>query len=129
MTCTTSTRTNYATGTVTTFLADKGLTSKRPETGTGRIGSYFSTVSTISVPIPSSHFPLRWGWYSVPRARRPEHVTLPSRRSRIGGTRYYQSLLDSGRFENRAALARYRGVSWAKVTQVLRRHLACLCQP
>src|SRR5947208_13244124 len=93
------------------------------------IQSTFSTVSTISVPIPSSHFPLRWGWYSVPRARRPEHVTLPSRRSRIGGTRYYQSLLDSGRFENRAALARYRGVSWAKVTHVLRRLLACLCQP
>jgi hypothetical protein len=34
--------------------------------------------------------------------------------------RYYQSLLDSGRFENRAALARYLGVSRARVTQVLR---------
>ena len=104
-------------------LRQNGLKLERGES------ALFSTVSTISVPIPSSHFPLRWGWYSVPRARRAEHVTLPSRRSRIGGTRYYQSLLDSGRFENRAALARYRGVSWAKVTQVLRRLLACLCQP
>jgi hypothetical protein len=33
----------------------------------------------------------------------------------------YQSLLDSGRFENRAALARYLGVSHARVTQVLNR--------
>jgi hypothetical protein len=35
--------------------------------------------------------------------------------------RYYQSLLDSGKFENRAALARFLGVSRARVTQVLRR--------
>jgi hypothetical protein len=34
---------------------------------------------------------------------------------------YYQSLLDSGRFENRAALARHLGVSRARVTQVPRR--------
>ena len=34
--------------------------------------------------------------------------------------RYYQSLLDSGQFENRAALARYLGVSRANVTQVLK---------
>ena len=35
--------------------------------------------------------------------------------------RYYQSLLDSGNFENRAALACYLGVSRARVTQVLKR--------
>jgi hypothetical protein len=35
--------------------------------------------------------------------------------------RYYQSLLDSGHFESRAALARYLGVSRARVTQVLKR--------
>jgi hypothetical protein len=34
---------------------------------------------------------------------------------------YYQSLLDSGQFENRAGLARCLGVSRARVTQVLRR--------
>jgi Mn-dependent DtxR family transcriptional regulator len=33
----------------------------------------------------------------------------------------YQSLLNSGQFENRAALARYLGVSRSRVTQVLRR--------
>lgn len=35
--------------------------------------------------------------------------------------RHYQALLDTGRFENRAALARHLGVSRARVTQVLRR--------
>ena len=35
--------------------------------------------------------------------------------------RYYQSLLDSGKFESQAALARYLGVSRARVTQVLKR--------
>ena len=34
---------------------------------------------------------------------------------------YYQSLLDSGKFESRAALARFLGVSRARVTQVLNR--------
>jgi hypothetical protein len=34
---------------------------------------------------------------------------------------YYKSLLDSGQFEDRAALARHLGVSRARVTQVLRR--------
>jgi|HubBroStandDraft_6_1064221.scaffolds.fasta_scaffold2668304_2 hypothetical protein len=32
--------------------------------------------------------------------------------------RYYQLLLNSGQFENRAALARYLGISRARVTQV-----------
>ena len=35
--------------------------------------------------------------------------------------RYCQSLLDSGKFENRAALARHFGVSRARVTQALNR--------
>ncbi|MFN4261608.1 MAG: hypothetical protein ACK4RK_20175 [Gemmataceae bacterium] len=35
--------------------------------------------------------------------------------------RHYQALLDSGKFENRAALARHLGVSRARVTQVLGR--------
>lgn len=35
--------------------------------------------------------------------------------------RHYLALLDSGKFENRAALARHLGVSRARVTQVLRR--------
>lgn len=35
--------------------------------------------------------------------------------------RHYQSLLDTGKFESRAALARHLGVSRARVTQVLKR--------
>jgi len=35
--------------------------------------------------------------------------------------RQYQALLDTGRFEDRATLARHLGVSRARVTQVLRR--------
>ncbi len=35
--------------------------------------------------------------------------------------RSYQSLMDSGKFASRAALARYLGVSRARVTQVLNR--------
>ncbi len=35
--------------------------------------------------------------------------------------RYYQLMLDSGKFKSPAALARYLGVSRARVTQVLRR--------
>ncbi|MGZ3336117.1 MAG: hypothetical protein ACXWOV_13430 [Isosphaeraceae bacterium] len=34
---------------------------------------------------------------------------------------HYKARLDSGRFENRAALARHLGVSRARVMQVLRR--------
>ncbi len=43
------------------------------------------------------------------------------RRDPLKLARYYQSLLDSGTFENRAALAHYLGVSRARLTQVLRR--------
>ena len=68
-----------------------------------------------------------WNGSSEPEPK--DSATPKEPRDPLKLARYYQSLLDSGRFENRAALARYRGVSWAKVTQVLRRLLACLCQP
>jgi hypothetical protein len=50
-------------------------------------------------------------------------VPAPPRESRdpFKLARYYQSPLDSGQFESRAALARYLGVSRARVPQVLRR--------
>jgi hypothetical protein len=48
-------------------------------------------------------------------------VTPKEPRNPFKLARYYQSLLDSGQFENRAALARFFGVSRARVTQVLRR--------
>jgi hypothetical protein len=52
----------------------------------------------------------------------PEPKPAPKeRRDPIQLARYYQSLLDSGKFESRAALARYLCVSRARVTQVLRR--------
>jgi hypothetical protein len=43
------------------------------------------------------------------------------RRDPLNIARYYLSLMDSGSFESRAALARYLGVSRARVTQVLNR--------
>ena len=48
-------------------------------------------------------------------------ATPKERRDPLKLARHYQSLLDTGKFENRAALARYLGVSRARVTQVLRR--------
>jgi hypothetical protein len=47
-------------------------------------------------------------------------ATAKELRNPLKLARYHQSLLDSGRFENRAALARYLGGSRARVTQVLR---------
>ena len=46
---------------------------------------------------------------------------MSPRRDGFKLARYYQSLLDSGKFENRAGLARFLGVSRARVTQVLNR--------
>lgn len=51
-------------------------------------------------------------------------ATVKTPKSRPDGlqlARYYQSLMESGTFENRAALARFLGVSRARVTQVLNR--------
>ena len=60
-------------------------------------------------------------WNGFSEAR-PEPKPAPKeRRDPLKLARYYQSLLDSGKFESRAALARYLDVSRARVTQVLRR--------
>jgi hypothetical protein len=60
-----------------------------------------------------------WG---SPSSTEPRAASVPKpRRDPLHLARYYQSLLDSGKFESRAALARYLGVSRARVTQVLRR--------
>lgn len=45
----------------------------------------------------------------------------PPRGNPLALARFYQALLDSGKVESRAALARHLGVSRARVTQVLRR--------
>jgi len=60
--------------------------------------------------------------WSVPFAPEPRASSVPKPpRDPLHLARYYQSLLDSGKFESRAALARYLGVSRARVTQVLKR--------
>jgi hypothetical protein len=77
------------------------------------------------------------GSYAVNRLRRLPSIELspwnaserqieptnagPGRRDSLLLARYYQSLLDTGKFESRAALARFLGVSRARVTQVLAR--------
>jgi hypothetical protein len=62
---------------------------------------------------------LPWNGSSSPEP----HVPSPPKESGdpLKLARYYKSLLDSGQFESRAALARFLGVSRARVTQVLRR--------
>ena len=60
-------------------------------------------------------------WNSFSDAK-PKAAPAPKEhRDPLKLARYYQSLLDSGTFENRAALARHLGVSRARVTQVLNR--------
>jgi hypothetical protein len=63
-----------------------------------------------------------WNGSSEPE---PEDSATPKEpRDPLKLAHYYESLIDSGQFENRAALARYLGVSRARVTQVLRRLIA-----
>lgn len=60
-------------------------------------------------------------WATIsPKGSAPQ---LPSKEQPQGLrlARHYQALLDTGKFESRAALARFLGVSRARVTQVLRR--------
>jgi Mn-dependent DtxR family transcriptional regulator len=60
-----------------------------------------------------------WG---APFPGKPEPKPAPTeRRDPHKLARHYQALLDSGKFENRAALARHLGVSRARVTQILKR--------
>ena len=60
-------------------------------------------------------------WNTFAEAK-PQPKPVPKeRRDPLKLARYYRSLLDSGKFESQAALARYLGVSRARVTQVLRR--------
>ena len=60
-------------------------------------------------------------WNPVSAIPKPQKAPQKPRRDRMRLARYYQSLLDSGKFESRAAHARHLGVSRARVTQVLRR--------
>ena len=60
-------------------------------------------------------------WNVVSETEREPKRVPKKPRDPLKLARYYQSLLGSGRFESRAALARYLGVSRPRVTQVLRR--------
>ena len=60
-------------------------------------------------------------WNAASDAKSEPEPTAKERRDPLSLARYYQSLMDSGKFESRAALARYLGVSRSRVTQVLRR--------
>jgi hypothetical protein len=60
-----------------------------------------------------------WNGSSEPEPKVSATPKEPSNPLKLAN--YYQSLLDSGQFENRAALARYLGVSRARVTHVLKR--------
>lgn len=60
-------------------------------------------------------------WNGSSSPERKATATPKESRDPFQLARYYQSLLDSGQFESRAALARYLGVSQARVTQVLGR--------
>jgi hypothetical protein len=61
---------------------------------------------------------LPWNGFSDAK---PQPEPAPrERRDPLKLARYYQSLLDSGKFENRAALARYLGVIYQSKTDMLR---------
>lgn len=60
-------------------------------------------------------------WTRPPATPKRESNAPSQKRDPLRLARYYQSLLDSGKFESRAALARHLGVSRARVKQVLNR--------
>lgn len=60
-------------------------------------------------------------WNSISDQIRAESTSEPPKRDRMRLAHHYQGLLDSGEFETRAELARFLGVSRARVTQVLNR--------
>lgn len=60
-------------------------------------------------------------WNAPPATKNGQPKPAKLDRDPLRLARYYQSLLDSGKFESRVALARFLGVSRARVTQVLNR--------
>ena len=62
-----------------------------------------------------------YAWNVPPASKKDRNDPGKSVRDPLRLARYYQSLLDTGKFESRAALARFLGVSRARVTQVLNR--------
>ena len=60
-------------------------------------------------------------WNTPPTIKKKHNDPGKPDRDPLRLARYYQGLLNSGKFESRAALARFLGVSRARVTQVLNR--------
>ena len=60
-------------------------------------------------------------WAASSQAPEGLSSASPVNRDPLALARFYRGLLDTGVVENRAGLARYLGVSRARVTQVLRR--------
>ena len=60
-------------------------------------------------------------WNSISDQIRAESEAAKPKRDRMRLASYYQSLLDSGEVGTKAELARYLGISRARVTQVLNR--------
>ena len=66
-----------------------------------------------------------YAWNSPPAIMMERIDPGKATRDPLRLARYYRSLLDSDKFESRAALARFLGVSRARVTQVLNRLKLC----
>jgi hypothetical protein len=62
-----------------------------------------------------------YAWNTPPTSKKEQNDPGKPDRDPRRLAHYYQSLLDTGKFESRAALARFLGVSRARVTQVLNR--------
>lgn len=62
-----------------------------------------------------------YAWNSPPTNKKEQSDPGKPVRDPLRLARYYQSLLDTGKFESKAALARFLRVSRANVTQVLNR--------
>jgi hypothetical protein len=60
-------------------------------------------------------------WNSISDQTRAESQSAAPKRDRMRLAFYYQSLLDFGEVSTRAELARFLGVSRARVAQVLKR--------
>ena len=60
-------------------------------------------------------------WNAPPAVRANQNGTKKPAHDPLRIARYYQSHIDTGKYESRAALARFLGVSRARVTQVLNR--------
>ena len=62
-----------------------------------------------------------YAWNPPPAIKKGRNDPGKAAQDPLRLARYYQSMLDTGKFESRAALARFLSVSRANITQVLNR--------